>query len=79
MRWVMMISQFMVGGALSKNIKSFTDEFVDVEIFKLEQNYRSTNKILKVANSLISHNKNRLGKDLWTNTDRGDSVKSLRI
>ena len=62
-------------GALSKNIKSFTDEFVDVEIFKLEQNYRSTNKILKVANSLISHNKNRLGKDLWTNTDRGDSVK----
>ncbi len=62
-------------GALSKNIKSFTDEFVDVEIFKLEQNYRSTNKILKVANSLISHNKNRMGKDLWTNTDRGDSVK----
>ena len=62
-------------GALSKNIKSFTDEFVDVEIFKLEQNYRSTNKILKVANSLISHNKNRLGKEFWTNTDRGDSVK----
>ena len=62
-------------GALSKNIKSFTDQFVDVEIFKLEQNYRSTNKILKVANSLISHNKNRLGKELWTNTERGDSVK----
>ena len=62
-------------GALSKNIKSFTDQFVDVEIFKLEQNYRSTNKILRVANSLISHNKNRLGKELWTNTERGDSVK----
>ena len=62
-------------GALSKNIKSFTDEFIDVQIFKLEQNYRSTNKILKVANSLISHNKNRLGKELWTNSDRGDSVK----
>ncbi len=62
-------------GALSKNIKSFTDQFDDVEIFKLEQNYRSTNKILKVANSLISHNKNRLGKELWTNIERGDNVK----
>ena len=69
--------QYIYGwrGALSKNIKSFTDEFIDVQIFKLEQNYRSTNKILKVANSLISHNKNRLGKELWTNSDRGDSVK----
>ena len=62
-------------GALSKNIKSFTDQFTNVEIFKLEQNYRSTNKILKVANSLISHNKNRLGKELWTASERGDSVK----
>ena len=39
-------------GALSKNIKSFTDQFSDVQVFKLEQNYRSTNKILEVANSL---------------------------
>ena len=62
-------------GALSKNIKNFTDQFVDVEIFKLEQNYRSTDKILKVANSLITHNKNRLGKELWTNTSRGEQVK----
>tara|TARA_Y100000389_G_scaffold204953_1_gene261189 strand:- start:3830 stop:5983 length:2154 start_codon:yes stop_codon:yes gene_type:complete len=62
-------------GALSKNIKNFTDQFSDVEIFKLEQNYRSTDKILKVANSLITHNKNRLGKELWTNTNRGDQVK----
>ena len=62
-------------GALSKNIKSYTDQFTDVEIFKLEQNYRSTNKILKVANSLISHNKNRLGKELWTASERGETVK----
>jgi len=62
-------------GALSKNIKNFTDQFANVEIFKLEQNYRSTDKILKVANSLITHNKNRLGKELWTNTSRGDQVK----
>ena len=62
-------------GALSKNIKNFTDQFIDVEIFKLEQNYRSTEKILNVANSLITHNKNRLGKELWTNTNRGEQVK----
>ena len=62
-------------GALSKNIKNYTDQFIDVEIFKLEQNYRSTDKILSVANSLITHNKNRLGKELWTNTSRGDQVK----
>jgi len=62
-------------GALSKNIKNYTDQFIDVEIFKLEQNYRSTDKILSVANSLITHNKNRLGKELWTNTNRGDQVK----
>ncbi len=62
-------------GALSKNIKNFTNQFKNVEIFKLEQNYRSTEKILSVANSLISHNKDRLGKELWTNTSTGDSVK----
>ena len=62
-------------GALSKNIKNYTDQFLDVEIFKLEQNYRSTDKILSVANSLITHNKNRLGKELWTKSNRGDQVK----
>ncbi len=62
-------------GALSKNIKNFTNQFKNVEIFKLEQNYRSTEKILSVANSLISHNKDRLGKELWTNTSTGDLVK----
>ena len=66
-------------GALSKNIKSFTDQFSDVQVFKLEQNYRSTNKILEVANSLIAHNKNRMGKDLWTQSDRGDPVKFLKL
>ena len=62
-------------GVLSKNIKSFTDEFIDVQIFKLEQTIDRLIKIPKVANSLISHNKNRLGKELWTNSDRGDPVK----
>ena len=61
-------------GARSKNIKFFEDEFRNVEIFKLEQNYRSTNQILSVANSLISNNKERLGKNLWTDSQKGDPV-----
>ena len=61
-------------GARSRNIQFFKDEFKNVEIFKLEQNYRSTNKILSVANSLISNNKERLGKNLWTDATGGDPV-----
>jgi len=61
-------------GARSKNIVSFENEFPDVEIFKLEQNYRSTQKILNVANHLISNNQERLGKNLWTNSSKGDPV-----
>ena len=52
----------------------FKDEFKDVETFKLEQNYRSTEKILNVANSLIENNQNRLGKNLWTTSTKGDPV-----
>jgi DNA helicase-2/ATP-dependent DNA helicase PcrA len=48
--------------------------FNNVEIFKLEQNYRSTNEILSVANNLISYNKERLGKNLWTNSPKGNPV-----
>ena len=61
-------------GARSKNIQLFKDEFKDVETFKLEQNYRSTEKILNVANSLIENNQNRLGKNLWTTSTKGDPV-----
>ena len=61
-------------GARSRNIQSFEEEFDNVEIFKLEQNYRSTNEILSVANSLISKNIERLGKNLWTKSDKGQPV-----
>ena len=61
-------------GARSKNIQYFESEFKNVEIFKLEQNYRSTNEILSVANSLISNNKERLGKSLWTDQKKGKPV-----
>ena len=61
-------------GARSRNIQSFEEEFNNVEIFKLEQNYRSTSEILSVANSLISKNIERLGKNLWTKSDKGQPV-----
>tara|TARA_B100000886_G_scaffold183046_2_gene125562 strand:- start:4989 stop:7184 length:2196 start_codon:yes stop_codon:yes gene_type:complete len=61
-------------GARSKNIKYFTDQFSGVEIFKLEQNYRSTNSILSVANKLIENNTGRLGKNLWSDSASGDPV-----
>ena len=61
-------------GARSENIKYFNKQFKEVEIFRLEQNYRSTTNILNVANTLIEKNKDRMGKSLWTETKEGNPV-----
>ncbi|MDZ7335980.1 MAG: UvrD-helicase domain-containing protein [candidate division KSB1 bacterium] len=61
-------------GAEIRNILDFKDDFKNCSIFKLEQNYRSTSNILKVAYSIISHNQNRLEKQLWTDKEIGDRV-----
>ncbi len=62
-------------GAEIKNFLSFDKVYPDCKIFRLEQNYRSTKNILDVASFLISHNKDRLGKKLWSDGDKGDAVK----
>ncbi len=62
-------------GAEIKNFLSFDKVYPNCKIFRLEQNYRSTKNILDTASFLISHNKDRLGKKLWTDGDKGDSVK----
>ena len=62
-------------GADVKNILNFPDAFKNVKIIRLEQNYRSTDHILAAASQLISHNKNRLGKTLWTNASNGEKIK----
>ncbi len=62
-------------GAEIKNFLSFDKVYPKCKIFKLEQNYRSTKNILDTASYLISHNKDRLGKKLWTDGDKGDLVK----
>ena len=53
-------------GASARNMFDFEREFAQGRVIKLEQNYRSQGNILDAANALISHNNNRLGKNLWT-------------
>ncbi|MFP3029568.1 MAG: DNA helicase II [Arsenophonus sp.] len=61
-------------GAQIENIQRFLQDFPAVKIIRLEQNYRSTNNILKSANALIANNNNRLGKNLWTEGDDGEPI-----
>ena len=60
-------------GAKIENIQQFNEDF-SAEIVRLEQNYRSTDTILKAANGLIAHNFGRLGKELWTDTGEGEAI-----
>ncbi len=61
-------------GATIENILSFEHRYSDSVIIRLEQNYRSTQTILDVANEVISNNKKRKGKNLWTANGGGDKV-----
>ncbi|MCM1195107.1 MAG: UvrD-helicase domain-containing protein, partial [Firmicutes bacterium] len=58
-------------GAESYNLKKFQADFSDCSVYKLEQNYRSTKRILDVANIIISKNGNRFDKVLWTDNEEG--------
>ena len=62
-------------GAEVGNILRFEKDFLNPKIVKLEQNYRSTDHILKAATNLISHNKNRYDKTLWTHTKSEDKIR----
>lgn len=62
-------------GANYQNIVNFEKDFPDLVEIKLEQNYRSTKNILAAANKLISHNKNRKEKELWTGVEHGRSIE----
>ncbi len=61
-------------GAQVINIQRFLQDFPATKVIRLEQNYRSTNNILKSANALIANNDNRLGKNLWTKGDDGELI-----
>lgn len=62
-------------GAQVENIQRFLDDYRHAQTIRLEQNYRSTGNILSAANSLIAHNENRLGKNLWTDSGDGEPVE----
>jgi len=62
-------------GAKVENIHQFSRDFADVHTIRLEQNYRSTGTILAAANALIAHNTDRLGKELWTEGEKGELIK----
>ncbi len=64
-------------GANIRNILEFTGHFKNTKTVKLETNYRSTNPILKAANTLIEHNSTRLGKKLVSHKGDGEEVKLL--
>ena len=61
-------------GANIGNILNFEDDYSDVQKITLDQNYRSTQNILDAANSVISNNKGRMGKSLWTSNGDGYRV-----
>ena len=64
-------------GAHVRNIMEFHEDFKGTTIFKLEENYRSREPILKVANALIEHNRSRLGKKLLSTRGDGKAVLTL--
>lgn len=65
-------------GATIQNILQFQKDYDDVKVIKLEQNYRSTQSILNVANDVIAHNKGQLPKTLWTENLEGEKIKLVR-
>src|SRR5277367_5129787 len=65
-------------GATIENILQFQKDYDEVKVVKLEQNYRSTQSILNVANDIISNNKNQLPKKLWTANTEGEKINLVR-
>jgi DNA helicase-2/ATP-dependent DNA helicase PcrA len=65
-------------GATIQNILQFQKDYDDVKVIKLEQNYRSTQNILHVANEVIRNNKSQIEKKLFTENAEGDKIKLVR-
>ncbi|MBR9915198.1 MAG: UvrD-helicase domain-containing protein [Algicola sp.] len=66
-------------GANINNILNFQRDYDDVNVFRLEQNYRSTKNIVNAANSIIDKNKTKLDKVVWTANDEGPKIKVNRL
>ncbi|MCG8511223.1 MAG: UvrD-helicase domain-containing protein, partial [Rhodospirillales bacterium] len=64
-------------GANIRNILEFESHYPDAKVVRLEQNFRSTSRILAAADTLIRYNTRRKHKELWTDNDSGDAVAAL--
>ena len=64
-------------GASADNLRQLRDDYPQLQMVKLEQNYRSTVRILKAANSLIAHNPKLFDKRLWSDLGHGDPIQIL--
>jgi DNA helicase-2/ATP-dependent DNA helicase PcrA len=67
-------SVYSFRGADVRNILEFQEDFPEAKVVRLEQNYRSTQTILSAANAVISHNRGRMGKTLWSDIGEGDPI-----
>jgi DNA helicase-2/ATP-dependent DNA helicase PcrA len=65
-------------GAELENMLNFEKDFPKVKVFRLEQNYRSTKRILKAAGSVIKNNPGQIEKTLWTENEDGEMLSVLR-
>ena len=65
-------------GATIENILQFQKDYDDVKLVKLEQNYRSTQSIINVANEVIKNNKGQIPKNLWTDNATGEKIRLVR-
>lgn len=65
-------------GANIQNILNFQKDYPDVRVFKLEQNYRSTQMIVNAANSVIAKNENQLEKNVFSENEEGEKIKVVR-
>jgi len=65
-------------GANIQNILNFKNDYPDYNIYKLEQNYRSSKTIVNAANNVIANNKGQIQKDVWTDNEVGTKIKVIR-
>lgn len=65
-------------GANIRNILGFQRDYPDVKVFKLEQNYRSTQNIVNAASSIIAKNKEQIAKKVWTDNENGERIRVFR-
>jgi DNA helicase-2/ATP-dependent DNA helicase PcrA len=65
-------------GANIQNILNFQRDYSDTKVFKLEQNYRSTQNIVNAANSIIAKNKDQIFKEVWTENEEGQRIPVLK-